>query len=105
MARRNGRTADLPAVTYTFSFQAQYPNKPGMLARIATAVAECGGNIGDIDVIRSSPNTMLSEVTVRARDSAHAEESVDDVRAAKCISVGKVPDRRCISHRGSRMDN
>ena len=37
MARKNGsRPNDLPAATYTFSIQAQYPNKPGMLAQIAT---------------------------------------------------------------------
>ena len=104
MARRNGRTAEVPAVTYTFSFQAQYPNKPGMLARIATAVAECGGNIGDIDVIRSSPSTMVREVTVQARDSSHAQEIVEHVRAAKGISVRNVTDRVFLSHRGGKIE-
>ena len=72
MVRKSGRAGDLPAATYTFSFQAQYANKPGMLARIATAVGECGGNIGYIDVIRSTGNTIVREISVSARDSDHA---------------------------------
>ena len=72
MARRTARNGTHTTATYTFSFQAQYPNKPGMLARIAAAVGDCGGNIGDIDVIRSTGTTMLREISVQARDSDHA---------------------------------
>ena len=69
MARKNGaRAADLPAATYTFSIQAQYPNKPGMLGQIAAAVGDCGGNIGDIDVVRSTPSTIVREISVSARE-------------------------------------
>ena len=39
MVRKSGRAGDMPAVTYTFSFQAQYANKPGMLARIQRSTA------------------------------------------------------------------
>ena len=43
MARKNGtRAADLPAASYTFSFQAQYANKPGMLARFAACLKPGG---------------------------------------------------------------
>jgi malate dehydrogenase (oxaloacetate-decarboxylating) len=105
MARKNGsRPNDLPAATYTFSFQAQYPNKPGMLAQIASAVGECGGNIGDIDVVRSSGNTIVREISVQARDSDHAREIVDHVRAVKNVSIKSVADRVFLSHRGGKIE-
>ncbi|HEX5478643.1 MAG TPA: NAD-dependent malic enzyme [Dehalococcoidia bacterium] len=104
MARRNGRNGSTPAATYTFSFQAQYPNKPGMLAKIAQAVADCGGNIGDIDVVRSTGTTMIREISVQARDSQHAAEIVDHVRAQKGISVKSVTDRVFLSHRGGKIE-
>ena len=104
MSRKSGRAGDLPAATYTFSFQAQYANKPGMLARIAQAVGECGGNIGDIDVIRSTGNTILREISVSARDSDHAREIVEHVRGAKGVTVKNVADRVFLTHRGGKIE-
>src|SRR3974377_713005 len=104
MVRKSGRAGDLPAVTYTFSLQAQYANKPGMLARIAQAVGECGGNIGDIDVIRSTGNTILREISVQARDSDHAREIVEHVRGAKGVTVKNVADRVFLTHRGGKIE-
>jgi malate dehydrogenase (oxaloacetate-decarboxylating) len=104
MARRNGRNGRTPTATYTFSFQAQYPNKPGMLAKIASAVGDCGGNIGDIDVVRSTGTTMVREISVQARDSDHAQEIVERVRAQKGIIVRSVQDRVFLTHRGGKIE-
>jgi len=104
MSRKSGRAGDLPAATYTFSFQAQYANKPGMLARIAQAVGECGGNIGDIDVIRSTGNTIVREISVSARDSDHAREIVEHVRGARGVTVKNVADRVFLTHRGGKIE-
>ncbi|HZP55937.1 MAG TPA: NAD-dependent malic enzyme [Dehalococcoidia bacterium] len=103
MARRNGRN-DLPTATYTFSFQAQYPNRPGMLAKIASAVGDCGGNIGDIDVVRSTGSTIVREISVQARDSNHAQEIVEHVRAQKGVQVRSVTDRVFLSHRRGKIE-
>ncbi len=105
MARKNGSNPnELPAATYTFSFQAQYPNKPGMLAQIATAVGDCGGSIGDIDVVKSTGTMMLREISVSARDSEHAREIVEHVRAIKGVAIKQVFDRVFLSHRGGKIE-
>jgi malate dehydrogenase (oxaloacetate-decarboxylating) len=94
----------LPTGTYTFSFQAQYPNKPGMLAQIASAVGERGGNIGDIDVISSSGDMIVREISVSARDSRHAHEIVERVKATRDVTVTSVADRVFLSHRGGKIE-
>ncbi len=104
MARHRGRNGHVPTVTYTFSFQAQYPNRPGMLAKIAAAVGECGGNIGDIDVVRSTGTTMVREISVQARDSVHAREIVEHVGATKGVVIRSVSDRVFLSHRGGKIE-
>jgi malate dehydrogenase (oxaloacetate-decarboxylating) len=105
MSRRNGRASEhLPASTYTFSFQAQYPNKPGMLGQIAAAVGGCGGDIGDIDVVKSTATTILREQTVSARDSEHAQEIVDQVKRIKGVTVKSVADRVYLSHRAGKIE-
>jgi malate dehydrogenase (oxaloacetate-decarboxylating) len=103
MSKRNG-AKDLPAATYTFSIQAQYPNRPGMLAQIAAAVGDRGGNIGDIDVVRSSGNTIVREISVSARDSDHARDIVEHVRRVKGVSIKSVSDRVFLSHRGGKIE-
>jgi malate dehydrogenase (oxaloacetate-decarboxylating) len=105
MARRNGsRNGDLPTATYTFSFQAQYSNKPGMLARIAQAVGDSGGNIGDVDVVKSTGNTIVREVSVQARDSNHAREIIECVKRTKGVTVKNVSDRVFLSHRMGKIE-
>ncbi len=102
MSRRNGN--DLPASTYTFSMQAQYANTPGMLAKIAAAVGDRGGNIGDIDVVKSSGTTIVRDISVSARDSDHARDIVDHVKRVKGVSVKSVSDRVFLSHRGGKIE-
>jgi malate dehydrogenase (oxaloacetate-decarboxylating) len=105
MARRNGsRNGDLPTATYTFSFQAQYPNKPGMLARIAQAVGDSGGNIGDVDVVKSTGTKIVREISVQARDSNHAREIVECVRSTKGVTIKNVSDRVFLSHRMGKIE-
>jgi malate dehydrogenase (oxaloacetate-decarboxylating) len=105
MARKNGsKPNELPAATYTFSMQAQYPNKPGMLGRIAQAVGDCGGNIGDIDVVKSTSSTIIRDMSVSARDSAHAQEIVDHVKAVKGVQIKSVADRVFLSHKQGKIE-
>jgi malate dehydrogenase (oxaloacetate-decarboxylating) len=75
-----------------------------MLAQIATAIGECGGNIGDIDVIKSTGTAILREISVSARDSGHAQEIVDHVKAIKSVSIKNVADRIYLSHKGGKIE-
>lgn len=93
-----------PAPAYTFTFQAQYPDQPGMLARIASAVAECGGSIGEIDVIRSTSRFILREFHVSAHDSGNAAEILAHVKALPGVSIKGATDRVFRSHRGGKIE-
>jgi malate dehydrogenase (oxaloacetate-decarboxylating) len=75
-----------------------------MLAQIASAVGECGGNIGDIDVIRTTGASIMREISVQSRDSEHAREIVDHVKSIKGVSVKSVSDRVFLSHRGGKIE-
>jgi malate dehydrogenase (oxaloacetate-decarboxylating) len=102
MTRKNGSST--PAATYTFSFQAQYSNKPGMLAAIAAAVAEAGGNIGDIDVVHSTGRVMVREISVQARDSDHAHAILESVGKLHGVIIKGAADRVFRSHRGGKIE-
>jgi len=91
------------AVAYTFTFQAQYPDQPGMLASIASAVAECDGSIGEIDVIRSTSRTILREFHVSATIAATPAKSSPRKGAPGSYRQGAA-DRVFRSHRGGKIE-
>jgi threonine dehydratase len=63
----------------------EIPDSPGVLAAVSGAVAEAGGNIVEVEhqrlFGRSSVRSAELELVVEARDSAHAEEILQAVRA------------------------
>jgi malate dehydrogenase (oxaloacetate-decarboxylating) len=75
-----------------------------MLATIASAVAECGGSIGEIDVIRSTSRTILREFHVSAHDAGHAREILARVKALPGVAVKSASDRVFRSHRGGKIE-
>jgi len=60
-------------------------DRPGLLARIATIVGECGGNILEVSHNRMMTNTPVKQaylaMVVEARDAAHAQEIRNAVTA------------------------
>ncbi|MBE0608190.1 MAG: NAD-dependent malic enzyme, partial [Dehalococcoidia bacterium] len=75
-----------------------------MLASIASAVAECDGSIGEIDVIRSTSRTILREFHVSAHDSGHAGEIIAHVKALPGVTVKGATDRVFRSHQGGKIE-
>ena len=90
--------------SYIFSFVAQYPDRPGMLALIASAVGDCGGSIGDIDVLHSTGQRIIREIDVAARDSDHAQEIIKRVRALRGVTVTAASDRVFRKHLGGKIE-
>ena len=61
-------TGKPPGVAYSLTLRAEYPNRIGMLGRITSIIGEVGGDIGAIDIVSSSKDRMLRDITVNARD-------------------------------------
>jgi len=102
MARETARR--LPPASYTFTFVAQYADKPGMLARIAAAVGDCGGSLGDIDVLESTGRRIVREIDVAARDSEHAAQILRAVRAIRGVRVTSASDAVFRQHLGGKIE-
>jgi threonine dehydratase len=64
----------------------EVPDRPGVLAAVATVIGTCRGNIVDVTHRRDLPGVALKvtmlEVSVETRDQAHADEIVRSLRAA-----------------------
>ena len=65
-----------PNPSYSLTIRMHVPNQAGMLARVTRAIAEAGGNLGDIDVIERCRANVTRDVSVDAASAEHAEETL-----------------------------
>lgn len=81
----------------------EVPNRPGMLASVAQAVATVGGSVGHMDLIEQTRKITLREITVDASSAEHAEKIVEIVKALPEIKVIEVSDRTFDLHRSGKI--
>lgn len=93
-----------PSASYSFILRTETSNVPGTLGRVTTCIGQEGGDIGAIDIVRAGGSKMIRDVTVAARDEAHAEEIVQRVRELDGVVVLHVTDRTFLVHLGGKIE-
>src|SRR5438445_12759734 len=91
-----------PSASYGFTIRLQIANRPGMLGRVASAIGEAGGDIGAVDLVETTRERTLRDITVKARDSAHAQQLVSRLRHVASVRIGHVSDRTFLMHLGGK---
>ena len=105
MSRRSDAAeGSVPTATYSITIRAQYPNKPGMLGRIASTIGEAGGDIGAIDLVRTNRKNIVRDISVNARDDKHGRCILDAVRGLKGVTIRKVSDPVFLAHVGGKIE-
>ncbi len=74
-----------------------------MLASVTQAIAEVGGNLGQITLNEQTHTHTTREISVDASSSEHAEKIVDAVKAVTDIQVLSVYDRTFNLHQGGKI--
>ena len=92
-----------PNPSFSLTIRVALPNKPGMLARVTSAIASVGGNFGQIDLIEQTRATTVRDITVDAYSTEHNEEILQAVKALPDIKVIDVYDRTFNLHRGGKI--
>lgn len=92
-----------PNSSFSLTIRLQIPNIIGMLAHVTKAIATCGGNFGQIDLIEQTRAVSIREITVDAASTEHAEMIVQAVKALPDIQVLSVYDRTFNLHRGGKI--
>jgi malate dehydrogenase (oxaloacetate-decarboxylating) len=90
-------------VSHSFTMRVRIVNRPGMLARVLNAIAELQGDPGAIDVVTSTREFKVRDITVAAQDDDHAQRMIERVRTLKGIEVVHVSDRVFLMHLGGKL--
>lgn len=92
-----------PSPSYSLAIRLRYPNRPGLLAEITSAIATCGGNIGTVSLVEKCRNNILRELTVDAADLDHGQQIVAALKAIAGVEVLAARDRTFLLHEGGKI--
>ncbi|HUG29443.1 MAG TPA: NAD-dependent malic enzyme [Candidatus Limnocylindria bacterium] len=93
-----------PSASFSATLRVRLQNRPGSFAALAAAIAEAGGLLGAIDLVRVERGTKVRDVTVLAGDADHLERIVAAARAIAGVSVEHVSDRTFLLHLGGKIE-
>jgi malate dehydrogenase (oxaloacetate-decarboxylating) len=92
-----------PNPSYSLTIRVQLPNRAGMLSSAISALADAGGNLGQIDLIQRTRKISVRDITVDASSSEHAEQLIEVVKALPEVRFLDVHDRTFNLHRGGKI--
>jgi malate dehydrogenase (oxaloacetate-decarboxylating) len=93
-----------PSASYSVTVRLQITNKPGMLGRVASAIGKAGGDIGAVDLVESSRDRVLRDITIKARDDIHGQQIVNRLKRIAGVRVINVSDRTFLMHLGGKIE-
>ena len=78
-------------------------NEPGVLAGLIQRIADRGGNIGAIDIVKPGSETILRDITIDTRGEAHDQELIDAVTGLDGVKIIHWSDRVFLMHLGGKI--
>src|ERR1700730_14974704 len=85
------------------TYRVQIPHRPGQLARVASAIAEGEGLIGDVVTVSLGREHSIREITIELRDRDQATRISELVDALDGVRVVWYQDRALIRHEGGKL--
>ena len=90
------------ASSYSITMRLHTAPDHGIVGAVATAISAAGGVVTAIDVVDSTRERLVLDVTCSASDADHSHELEEAVNAIDGVEVYKVSDRTFLLHIGAR---
>jgi malate dehydrogenase (oxaloacetate-decarboxylating) len=104
MATTESHSAEHLSASFSATVRVSLENRPGAFASLATAIAEEGGLLDAIDLVRVENGHKVRDVTVLGADAEHIGRIVGAVRALAGVTVEHVSDRTFLLHLGGKLE-
>lgn len=92
-----------PYSNYRLTVRLELANKPGIFAKVASALAEEGANLGAVDLASATADRMVRDVTFDVRDEAHGERVLARLNGIPDVTVLSASDRIFLLHLGGKI--
>jgi malate dehydrogenase (oxaloacetate-decarboxylating) len=91
------------SASFSFILRVRLENRPGTFADLARAIADAGGLLDAIDLVRVEAGDKVRDVSVLATNADHADAIVRACRAVDGVEVEHVSDRTFLLHLGGKI--
>jgi malate dehydrogenase (oxaloacetate-decarboxylating) len=91
------------SASFSITLRVRLDNRPGSFADLARGIADAGGLLDAIDLVRVSPGGKTRDVSVLATDEAHAQAIVAACDQIEGVEVEHVSDRTFLLHLGGKI--
>ncbi len=92
-----------PSAGYTQTLRCELQQQPGTLGRLTSAIGEAGGDLEALEIVGHRKGIVIRDVSVMARDEAHARQIAAAARAVAGVEVVGVTDRIFEQHRNGKI--
>ncbi len=89
---------------YSITVRVEAPQTLGAAAELASAVSRAGGSLTALDVVESSPDGIVVDVSCDAIDAEHADLISTSFSTLPGVRVHKVSDRTFLLHLGGKIE-
>jgi len=93
-----------PSASYSVTVRLSISNRPGMLGRVAMAIGNAGGDIGAVDLVESTRERIVRDITINSRDSGHGQQIINRVKHLAGVRVVNASDRTFLMHLGGKIE-
>jgi malate dehydrogenase (oxaloacetate-decarboxylating) len=91
------------SASFSLTLRVRLADRPGSFADLARAIADAGGLLDSIDLLRVEGDTKIRDITIIATDAAHGEAIVETCRGLPGIEVDHASDRTFLMHLGGKI--
>ena len=95
----------VPSPGYSITLRVATAVGQSSTSDLVAAAAATGAGITALDVVESTPVTVVIDVSADTRDVAHAEEVSTELSALPGVDVRKVSDRTFLLHLGGKLES
>ncbi len=92
------------ASSYSITMRLHTAPDHGIVGAVATAISAAGGVVTAIDVVDSTRERLVLDVTCSASDAEHSHRLEEAVDAVEGVEVYKVSDRTFLLHIGGKIE-
>ncbi len=92
-----------PTPSFSVTVRVEYPNVVGMLGKLTSLIGESGGDIGSIDIVKISKNTITRDITFSGANEEHVHKIVDVIKGIENVKVKHVTDKTFAVHHGGKI--
>jgi malate dehydrogenase (oxaloacetate-decarboxylating) len=93
-----------PSAQFSLTIRLEIADRPGSLGRVAGAIGEAGGSIGQVDLIEVRDGLTVRDVTVDAGDQDHWAQILGALEALDVAHVVDTTDRTFLIHLGGKIE-